>query len=115
MFMKLLKLIGNLLALLVLLVFALILYSAVIYPMYLESQAEMGMDRDEVLGNFEGMDYQLSETLTFCENGAWHGDCGAAGESSSVEWLTLKTGIDTWIVVGFDGAGKVAFVGSGDT
>ena len=93
----------------------LVLYSAVIYPLYLKSQAGIGMDRKDVLDNLQGNEYSLSETLSLCESNAWHGDCAAATSSNSVEYLTLKTGVDTWLVVGFDSNGKVSFVGLGDT
>jgi len=94
---------------------SLVLYSAVIYPMYLKSQAGIGMDRKDVLDNLQGHEYSLSGTLSLCEGNAWHGDCAAATNSNSVEYLTLKTGIDTWLVVGFNSEGKVSFVGLGDT
>ena len=119
MFLKTLKFVGKsllyLVVLLTVVVFALVLHSAVIYPMYLESQARIGMDKKEVISNFDGKKYQLSETLPICDSNAWYGDCEGAKNSQSVEYLTVKTGIDTWLVVGFDGAGKVSFVGLGDT
>ena len=96
-------------------VLAVIVYSAVIYPMYLESRAKIGMDRNEVLANFENKHYVLSETLQLCEISAWYGDCEGAMNSGSVEFLTMKIGIDTWLVVGFNSQAKVAFVGRGDT
>ena len=119
MFVKVLKTGGKILlqlvALAVFLVFATIIYSAVLYPMYLESQAKIGMDRQEVLSNLEGKDYRLSEELPFCKSDAWLGDCEGARNSDSIEFLRLKMGIDSWLVVGFNREGKVSFVGRGDT
>ena len=119
MYAKVLKTVGKSLALLVILavtvVLSVIVYSAVIYPMYLESQAKIGMDKNEVLANLEGKKYRMSDTFSWCENNAWYGDCEAANNSSSIEYLILKIGIDTWLVVGFDSEGKVSFVGRGDT
>lgn len=119
MYAKILKTVARAFFLLVVLVFAgifsVIVYSAVIYPMYLESQADIGMDKQEVLANLEGKKYRVSDSLSLCENNAWYGDCEAANESGSVEFLMLKTGIDMWLVVGFDSEGKVSFVGRGDT
>ena len=109
------KLLLILAALAVSLVVAAIIYSAVLYPMYLESQARLGMDRQEVLSNLKDKDYRLSEDLAFCANGAWFGDCEAANDSDSIEFLILKVGIDTWLVVGFNDQDKVSFVDTGDT
>lgn len=119
MYAKVLKIVGKSLAFLVIsaavIIFSVIVYAAVIYPMYLESQAKIGMDKNEVLTNLEGKKYLLSDTLSLCESNAWYGDCESANNSKSVEFLILKTGIDTWLVVGFNSAGKVSFVGLGDT
>lgn len=119
MYAKALKIAGKALLLLVILatsiIFLVVIYSAVIYPMQMESLANIGMDRREVLANMEGKKYKLSDTLSLCESGAWYGDCDAANNSKSVEFLILKTGIDMWLVVGFNSEGKVSFVGRGDT
>ncbi len=119
MYAKMFKTVGKSLLLLVVLavsiIFSVIVYSAVIYPMYLESQAKIGMDRKEVLVNLKGKEYKLSDTLSLCESNAWYGDCEAANNSKSVEFLILRTGIDMWLVVGFNNEGKVSFVGRGDT
>ena len=97
-----------------LVVFAIVI-STVVYPMYLESLAEVGMEKDEVLANFNGKDYRLVDTFLWCDDGAWYGDCEAVANSESVEFLILKIGIDNWLLVGFDSAAKVSFVGRGDT
>lgn len=102
-------------AVLVFTVLLAIVYSAVVHPKYLESLAKIGANRTEVLKNFEGKRYRLSKTFSWCENGAWYGDCVSLANSNSVEFLIVKIGIDTWLVVGFDSGGKVAFVGRGDT
>ena len=119
MYAKIFKTIGKTLALLVFLavfmIFSVLVYSAVIYPMYLESQAKVGMDKKEVLANLNGKNYRISDTLSLCESNAWYGDCESALSSGSVEFIILRTGIDMWLVVGFDSEGKVAFVGRGDT
>jgi len=73
------------------------------------------MDRNEVLANFKGKEYKLSDTLSLCEGDFWYGDCEAAVNSGSIEFLVLKTGIDMWLVVGFNSEGKVSFVGRGDS
>ena|SRR5690554_1947420 len=115
MYFKILKLVERLLLILVFFAISLILYFAIIYPVYLESLAELGMAKNEVLENFKGKNYQLSETLRLCDQGAWYGDCEKAGKSNSVNFLILKTGIDSWLVVGFNKVGEVSFVGRGDT
>jgi len=116
---KSLEIVGKSLAILgisaVTLIFSVIVYTAVIYPMYMESQAKIGTDKNEVLTNLEGKKYRLSDTLSLCDSSAWNGDCESANNSKSVEFLILKIGIDTWLVVGFNSAGKVSFVGRGDT
>ena len=116
---KILRTVGKALSLLVfltvLLVLSAIVYSTVVYPMYLESLAKIGTDKSEVLTNLEGKKYKLSDTFSWCEKGVWYGDCDSVANSNSVEFLTLKIGIDTWLVVGFNSAGKVSFVGRGDT
>ena len=116
---KSLEIVGKSLAILVIsavtIIVLVIVYAAVIYPVYLKSQAEIGMDKNQVLTNLEGKKYRLSDTLTMCESNAWYGDCESANNSKSVEFLILKIGIDTWLVVGFNSADKVSFVGLGDT
>jgi len=119
MYAKILTIVGKSLAFLVIsavaIVFSVIVYAAVIYPMYMESQAKIGMDKNEVLTNLEGKKYRLTDTLSLCDSNAWYGDCESANNSKSVEFLILKIGIDTWLVVGFNSAGKVSFVDRGDT
>jgi len=86
-----------------------------LYPMYLESQAKVGMDKEEVLANFEGKKYRLSDTFLWCDSNAWYGDCESLISSNSTEFLILKIGIDSWLVVGFNSVGKASFAGQGDT
>ena len=116
---KILRSVGKALSLLVFLAVSLVLlvivYSAIVYPMYLESLAKIGTDKNEVLTNLEGKNYNLSDTFSWCEKGVWYGDCDSVANSNSVEFLTLKIGIDNWLVVGFNSEGKVSFVGRGDT
>ena len=75
-------------------VLLLIVYSAVLHPLYLESLAKIGTDKSEVLANLEGKKYKLSNTFSWCDEGAWYGDCDSVANSNSVEFLVLKIGID---------------------
>ena len=119
MYAKIFRTVGRLLLLLVtfgvIIVFSVVVYSAVFYPMYLKSQAEVGMNKAEVLENLKGKKYRFSDTLSICDSGAWYGDCEAASNSGSVEFLIFKIGIDTLLVVGFNAEEEVTFVGLGDT
>lgn len=118
MYLKALKVVGRFLSLLMILAVLMIVFAIgydVIRKMHLESQAKIGMEKSEVLTNLEGKNYRLSDTLWMCESDVWYGDCESANNSNSVEFLILKIGIDTWLAVGFNSAGKVSFVGRGDT
>ena len=118
MYRKALKAAGRLISLLMVLVVLMVVFAIgydVVHKANLESQAEIGMDKSEVLSNLEGENYRLSDTLWMCENDVWYGDCESASNSNSVEFLILKIGFDTWLVVGFNNAGKASFVGRGDT
>jgi len=73
------------------------------------------MNKNEVLREVAGKKYLLEPSLSLCDSNAWLGDCESANNSGSEEFLVLKTGIDTWLVVGFNSKGIVTFVGQGDT
>ena len=118
MYLTALKVAGRLLSLVMILAALIIVFAIgydVVHKAYLESQAEIGLEKSEVLANLEGKNYRISDTLWMCESDVWYGDCESANSSNSVEFLILKIGIDTWLVVGFNSAGKVSFVGRGDT
>ncbi len=94
-------------------VMAVILYA--IYPSFVESQLEIGMNKSAVLSAVGKEPLWEQSQLELCSKHQWNGNCEAALKSNAANYLVWKLGIDTYLVVGLDKNSILVFKGLGDT
>jgi len=85
------------------------------WPNRLVSRVNLGMTRAETIAAVGRAPDKEEKDFTFCREGAtWYGNCDEVRKSKAVSFLVWKAGVDSWVVVGFDGGGKVSYRGQGD-
>jgi hypothetical protein len=113
-YVKVVKLLERLVGLSILAIFvAVVLYA--IYPAFVESKLEIGMNKSVVLSTVGKEPLWEQSQLELCSKHQWYGNCEAALKSNASQYLVWKLGIDTYLVVGLDKKSNLVFKGLGDT
>lgn len=80
-------------------------------------RVKIGMSRDEAIKAIGQAPMQEQLEFSACQGKErhWPENCDLLRSAGSKIYLIWKFGVDTALVVGLDGSGKVVFSGIGDT